>query len=36
VPREHADLVTVIDDELPEEAWRDLDEMKAALARLSS
>lgn len=32
--REHAELVTVVDDELPEEAWRDLDEMRDALDRL--
>ena len=32
--RLHAELVTVVDDELPDEPWRDLDEMRAALDRL--
>ena len=36
VLREHAELVTVVDDELPEEAWRDLDEMRSALDRFGT
>lgn len=31
VLRGHAELVTTFDDELPEEAWRDRDEMRRAL-----
>ncbi len=31
VLREHAELVTIVDDEMPEEAWRDLDEMRVTL-----
>lgn len=32
--RRHRDASTPVDDELPEEAWRDLDEMRSALDRI--
>lgn len=34
VMRRHRDALTPIDDELAEEAWRDLHEMRATLDRL--
>ena len=34
--RHHRDAATPVDDELPEEAWRDPDEMRSALSRLPS
>ena len=35
VLREHAELVTIVDDEMPEEAWRALDEMRVTLPQSS-
>ena len=32
--RRQRDAATPVDDELPEEAWRDRDEMRSALDRL--
>lgn len=34
--RRRADASTPVDDELPEEGWRDLDELRSALSRIPS
>jgi len=34
VLRRQRDASTPIDDELPEDAWQDLDEMRSALSRI--
>lgn len=34
--RRHRDASTPFDDELPEDAWQDLEEMRSALGRLPS